>query len=186
MESGLQSLLPKFDRSLYMASIRFDAEVYHCFAELHRSLPSEPSESGAVCFVRLQKSSAEVNYPRFRFHVQFFTHFHHFVCKIYCTSFSCASFSFQTGGNLAAGIQLNTFAATLKCFGATKTMHVCKNPQCNLWFLRDGSWVGWGGCDNVPINYNAHVHYNTTVKQRGFLCTCSLKALCFYVTGMCL
>ena len=23
--------------------------------------------------------------------------------------------------------------------------------------------VGWGGCDNVPINYNTHVHYKTTV-----------------------
>ena len=23
--------------------------------------------------------------------------------------------------------------------------------------------MGWGGCDNVPINYNTHVHYKTTV-----------------------
>ena len=51
-----------------------------------------------------------------------FHHFHHFVYFVRFTSFSCASFSlFQTGGNLAAGTQLNTFAA-LKCFGTTKSL----------------------------------------------------------------
>lgn len=79
-----------------MASIRRDAEVYHCFADLHRSLllPSEPSESGAVCQVgscRLQTSFAVWKYPavRFRdlefFFTPLFHHCHHFHRSLFCS-----------------------------------------------------------------------------------------------------
>ena len=37
--------------------------------------------------------------------------------------------------------------------------------------------VGWGGCDNFPLNYNSHVHHNTTVNMYVYLCTYSIRAI---------